>query len=229
MTEQLRQAAMQQALEALEGELLKMLDKPEDEQYRVRYAYLLRVITALREALAQPVQEPDRRALQAEGTHPAPCARHCEAKAFEIEIRGLKSALKQAQPEQEPVACRFCFSEKGCWTWQCYNCGEIDDVQKPPLPVQPEPLEYWNAVEGWVKIDEVREHFDAVNCGTIYKHGGEGRVPLYTTPPQRPWVGLTDEEMSDIVADMDVDFGDLLWKVICLTKIIEAKLKELNK
>ena len=53
MTDQLRQAAMQQALEALEGELLKMLDKPEDEQYRVRYAYLLRVITALREALAQ--------------------------------------------------------------------------------------------------------------------------------------------------------------------------------
>ena len=53
--------------------------------------------------------------------------------------------------------------------------------------------------------------------------------PLYTAPPQRPWVGLTDEEMSDIVADIDVDFGDLLWKVICLTKIIEAKLKELNK
>ena len=48
----LRQAA-QQALEALEGELLKMLDKPEDEQYRVRYAYLLTVITALRKALAQ--------------------------------------------------------------------------------------------------------------------------------------------------------------------------------
>ena len=93
---------------------------------------------------------------------------------------------------------------------------------------QPEPLEYWNAVEGWVKIDEVQKHFDAVNCGTIYKHGGEGRVPLYTTPPQRPWVGLTDEEMSDIVADIDADFGDLLWKVVCLTKIIQAELKERN-
>ena len=101
-------------------------------------------------------------------------------------------------------------------------------LEQPPLPVQPEPLEYWNAVEGWVKIDEVREHFDAVNCGTIYKHGGEGRVPLYTASPQREWVGLTDEEMSDIVADMDVDFGDLLWKVVCLTKIIQAELKERN-
>jgi hypothetical protein len=49
-------------------------------------------------ALAQPEQEPDRRALQAAGTHPAPCARHCEAKAFEIEIRSLNSRLKQTLP-----------------------------------------------------------------------------------------------------------------------------------
>lgn len=47
-------------------------------------------------------------------------------------------------------------------------------------------------------------------------------------PPQRPWQGLTEEEMSDAVADMEVDFGDLLWKVVCLTKLIEAKLKERN-
>ena len=37
----------------------------------------------------------------------------------------------------EPVACRFCHSKKGCWTWQCYNCGEIDDVQKPATPQRP--------------------------------------------------------------------------------------------
>lgn len=49
----------------------------------------------------QQQAEPDRRDLQAAGTHPAPCARHCEAKAFEIEIRSLKSQLKQ---QAEPVA-----------------------------------------------------------------------------------------------------------------------------
>lgn len=59
-----------------------------------------------------------------------------------------------------------------------------------------EPFEYWNAVEGWVKIDEVRQHFDTTNCGTIYKHEGEGRIPLYAEPPQREWVGLTDEELE---------------------------------
>jgi hypothetical protein len=50
--------------------------------------------------------------------------------------------------------------------------------------VEPEPFEYWNAVEGWVKIDEIRKHFDSVGCGTIYKTGGEGRKPLYTAPPK---------------------------------------------
>ena len=46
-----------------------------------------------------------------------------------------------------------------------------------------EPFEYWNAVEGWVKIDEVREHFDSVGCGTIYKTAGDGRVPLTAAQP----------------------------------------------
>ena len=47
------------------------------------------------------------------------------------------NALKTALEQPEPVACRFCHSEKGCWAWQCYKCGEIDDVQQPaPLPVQ---------------------------------------------------------------------------------------------
>jgi len=54
---------------------------------------------------------------------------------------------------------------------------------------QNEPFEYWNAVEGWVKIDEVRRHFDSVGCGTIYKRPGEGRVPLYLAQPRKP---LTD-------------------------------------
>ena len=109
----------------------------------------------------------------------------------------------------------------------------ITAIKKALAQPAHEPLEYWNAVEGWVKIDEVREHFETVGCGTIYKTAGEGRVPvyaippaaqpaqepvawiehhkagdnlvwekpnkgtpLYTTPPQRPWVGLTDEEIE---------------------------------
>lgn len=39
----------------------------------------------------------DRHELQAAGTHPAPCARHCEATAFEIEMRHLRRAIAESQ------------------------------------------------------------------------------------------------------------------------------------
>ena len=74
----------------------------------------------------------------------------------------------------------------------------ITAIKEALAQPEQEPLEYWNAVEGWVKINEVREHFDSVGCGTIYKTAGEDRVPVYTTPPQRTWVGLTDEEVGDL-------------------------------
>jgi hypothetical protein len=100
---------------------------------------------------AQPEQEPERRALQAAGTHPAPCARHCEAKAFEIEIRWLKSMLyttpPAAQPEQEPW--RESASD--------YERGVIDGRQ----------------MQAQSSVDK------AVNAMT-----------------QRPWQGLTGEEVQ---------------------------------
>jgi hypothetical protein len=46
-------------------------------------------------------------------------------------------------------------------------------------------------------------------------------TPLYTTPPQRTWVGLTDEELAELSAS-----GLALWS---LWRAIEAKLKEKNK
>jgi hypothetical protein len=51
-------------------------------------------------------------------------------------ITALKERL--AQPEQEPVVCRFCRDERGCWAWQCNNCGEIDDSQEPAPPQRTE-------------------------------------------------------------------------------------------
>ena len=44
-------------------------------------------------------------------------------------------------------------------------------------------------------------------------------TPLYTTPPQRTWVGLTDEELSQIE-------GTHIGR--SFAKAIEAKLKEKN-
>jgi hypothetical protein len=90
-----------------------------------------------------------------------------------------------SQLEQEPVG-YFNANSDGKWEQSDSNDGVPFYAALPPQPKEPavaeqhkqEPLEYWNAVEGWVKIDEVREHFDSVGCGTIYKTAGEGRVPL---------------------------------------------------
>jgi hypothetical protein len=143
----------------------------------------------------------------------------------------------------------------------------ITAIKEALAQPEQEPLEYWNAVEGWVKIDEVREHFDSVGCATIYKTAGEGRVPLslalaqpeqepvavvdvhefydncanfsllqklpkgkhtlYTAPPQRTWVGLTDEEIADCAEKMEAsDPTDSFWREFF--RGIEAKLKEKN-
>ena len=50
--------------------------------------------------------------------------------------------------------------------------------------------------------------------------------PLYTTPPQRPWVGLTDEEMLTL-EETTTCAKDESW-LRNLTRAIETKLKEKN-
>jgi hypothetical protein len=99
--------------------------------------------------------------------------------------------------------------------------------------LETEPFEYWNAVEGWVKIDEVREHFEIAGCGTIYKSAGEGRSPLYTAPPKREWVGLTADEIwkcNKARSGSAVEFHICCahQNVLDFAESIEAKLKEKN-
>lgn len=42
----------------------------------------------------------DRHELQSAGTHPAPCARHCESTAYEIEIRRLRAELSASRERE---------------------------------------------------------------------------------------------------------------------------------
>jgi hypothetical protein len=98
----------------------------------------------------------------------------------------------------------------------------VTTALRQALETEQEPFEYWNAVEGWVKIDEVREHFDTVGCGTIYKSAGEGRSPLYTAPQKKEWVGLTDEEIHGI------DGYEEDRKMYRFARAIEQALKERN-
>lgn len=256
---------MQQALEALENAvryhgIMLMADPPQDAwKYHRVEDNAKQAITALREALAQPEQEPcvgkDLRCPCQDGDacHYKDCG---DTKAWPV-------------PQAEPVSCRFCHSKKGCWTWQCYHCGEIDDVQKPtpPLPVQPEQQDACfchdgvslqivsggAAPEGYLGkvtllidgkyVDYVkaqpaqqpvawavqacskmwRGEFAEIDAKAEAKRIGGTCVAfaLYTEPPQRPWVGLTEEDFVAINQS-------------CLTKLqaagsAESILKERNK
>jgi hypothetical protein len=141
-------------------------------------------------------------------------------------------AIRESTPpaaQQEP----FCFfyvenGEEYFAPKGAYVPDNAQPLYTTPTAAQQVPLEYWNAVEGWVKIDEVREHFDSVGCGTIYKTAGDGRVPL--TAAQRQWVGLTDDEILKLaypirwqeVDDFEAD------KAVNFAQAIEAELKEKN-
>ena len=75
--------------------------------------------------------QPKRHELQAKGEHPAPCARHCEANAFQIVIKNLKAQL--AQTAQEPVA--YFHPHKGFY-WAkptSISAPTIADVEPLPL------------------------------------------------------------------------------------------------
>jgi hypothetical protein len=54
----------------------------------------------------------------------------------------------------------------------------------------------------------------------------EGWLPIYTTPPQRTWVGLTDEEAQQTFARHNCTISTHLAGI--LARAIEAKLKDKN-
>lgn len=51
-----------------------------------------------------------------------------------------------------------------------------------------------------------------------------------TTPPQRTWVGLTDEQITQVIKSMPRGIKGWMsdWDLYEFSKAIEAKLKELN-
>jgi len=94
-------------------------------------------------------------------------------------LTALRTTLKQPRQEPKPVACRFCHSKKGCYTWLCDSCGEIDDVQQPAA--------------------------------------------------QRPWVGLTDEEILSADPRIGKPESDVNpYQILGSARDLEALLKERN-
>lgn len=108
-----------------------------------------------------------------------------------------------AQPEPAPGYCKHC---------QQYTIEE-------PLPAQPEqePVawrhkKFFETQEGWFYADW---HPDGINPPSAQL--------LYTTPPRREWVGLTEEEVDECYY-----WKGRQWTTDELVRHVEAKLKEKN-
>jgi len=109
--------------------------------------------------------------------------------------------LKASKPEQKPVAFPR-QAGKSTWTVDTAFIWRVKHTIDPDTPNDFTPSE---------------EQIETVLLALE-------KIPskLYTTPPQRTWVGLTDEERGQAI---NANFGTGLW---AMAKDIEAKLKEKN-
>ena len=70
--------------------------------------------------------------------------------------------------------------------------------------------------------------WQCAECGGTHSLCLENRkdIPLYTTPPQREWQGLTDEEILEEYRQSYGDDGNLT--DVYFARAIESKLKDKN-
>jgi len=111
---------------------------------------------------------------------------------------GFADGKRAAQPEQEPSQWRdmvvVSLVREGI---NKHKARELADHFATPLAVaQPEQEPVAWAVQGCSKM--WRDEFAEIDAKAEAKRIGGTCVAyaLYTTPPQRPWVGLTDEDVT---------------------------------
>ena len=82
-----------------------------------------------------------------------------------------------------------------------------------------------NEPVAWAMLHDNGHFIDAIHPNEHARVEGEYITPLYTTPPQRTWVGLTDDEIVLIVAECAASHQHT---DIHFARAIEAKLKDKN-
>ena len=147
----------------------------------------------------------------------------CSGTDNSAEIMEAEKAL--AQPEQEPNKDGSLCPEFWDWLPKAYNFDGNGAFTKYNMEVA--------FLAGKQTSQPAQQEPVAITItgklGNIYSFTGDYSLKkgdkVYTTPPQRTWVGLTDEEIILIVADCasshqhtDIHFA----------RAIEAKLKEKN-
>ena len=201
--------ALKLALDALENISTALR---EDDVLGSDIEMLLNAITAIKEALAQPEQESTNwHVIDPTGNV---VATEKDAIHGWARLGGFKPTLEVLLAHHESG-------------WRV--------VPAPPLPVQPD-----QSVAGYCKkIGELIAERDRLRAALAQPVQPEQEPvaweqfhehmagSFYTHPPQRTWVGLTDEEIADCAEKMEAsDPTDSFWREFF--RGIEAKLKEKN-
>ena len=119
-------------------------------------------------------------------------------------IADLRAALEQ---QAEPVACGYDETTGNCTRELCCRSTQLEQQAEPGQ---------WRDM---VVVNLVREG--------VNKHKARELADHFATPPQRQWVGLTDEEIAECAERMEAsDPTDSFWREFA--RAFEAKLKERN-
>ena len=110
---------------------------------------------------------------QAEGKHPAPCARFCEAKAYEIEMRQLKAEIDGLR---------------------AYNATRTDELMAAAKRIAEleQALDAWEKQEPVLEVVRMPDRWDGLDFrdggGSYISEGAISRLPigtkLYTKPKE---------------------------------------------
>jgi hypothetical protein len=202
--------ALELALEALQFAL--HIGFPESSESQIKkgekaYQQHRAAITAIKEALAQPEQPKVR-------TGDCLLVGVCASEGHKIQVK------------QEPWRESASDYERGVIDGrQMQAQSSVDKAVNRMAQPEQEPVE-WGV--DWGKAGDIP-------CVSIIKRLPDGGIEViaveyapysYITPPQRTWVGLTDEEKQEWIDAMPYDPQPR--HCMILVNIIEAKLKEKN-
>ena len=170
-------------------------------------------ITAIKEALAQPEQEQNLKLMPREATPEM-------LKAMdECSTEGYDERLYEGHAGSVYMAAWDAFHGQHCYCGDITNLGVIHRDDGPcHYPDHKEPEQEPVA---WMEGESVYWHTNPSLNDWIRANG----TPLYITPPQRTWVGLTDDEINEVLGG---DIHDEPNGLLEFVRAIEAKLKEKN-
>ena len=151
----------------------------------------------------------------------------------------LREAAQQALEEQEqaePVAWMV-YTLDGKSVCVTDNPADFAEGHRAlPLYTHPPRRETEQEPVAWVNaahLQAIQEKAKALGLTLglygyveIYTNESQGRVPLYTHPPRRHWVSLTDEEIVEIVAECAASAHR--WDDISVARAVEQALRSKN-